>query len=131
MDLIPRLLFPGGGLYYIVAHNHTWRNYMVKRKVLLPPEPIPYSLPEINRDKFFQRMTQENPNRIILIEGPQGTGKTSATRSFLLDQYRKGRPVIYLSLRKIGEKYYDLDYHALANHINYIGAGKHLFVSLF
>lgn len=125
VDSIVKMLLPLGGMYFIVAHNLTWRKKLVTKRLLSAPEEVGSFLPEINRSHFFETLNGVATDKVVLIEGPQGSGKTYCLQKYLSYQYHAHqRPVIYLSLRKIGEKHEALEFHHLADSINYIGAGK-------
>lgn len=124
LDSLVKLLLPVGGLYFFIAHNPTWRRKLVIRKLLSAPEEITPFLPEIDRSKLFEAINDIPRDRILLVEGSQGVGKTYCLKKYLTYQYyAHKRPVVYISLRKIGMDSDHLDYHHIADIIDYIGAG--------
>src|SRR5829696_1701278 len=44
------------------------------------------------------------PNRLYLVEGVPGSGKTTLALQFLLEGVRRGEPVLYVSLSESGEE---------------------------
>ena len=44
------------------------------------------------------------PNRLYLIEGVPGSGKTTLALQFLFEGVRRGEPVLYVTLSETGEE---------------------------
>ena len=44
------------------------------------------------------------PNRMYLVQGPPGSGKTTLSLGFLLEGVRHGEPVLYVTLSETGEE---------------------------